>query len=128
MMKAPIGVAILGFLALLQGVMAAFYGIVYLGVVAFGPAVTGEGIALAGSLSLIVGLVWIAVAGAAWSLQPWAWLFGVIMAIFGLISAIILMLASESLVWGLASALLPIIVLWYLNQPHIRDAFGIASS
>jgi hypothetical protein len=125
MTKVPVGVAILGFLALLQGIVAAFFGIVFLGVVAFGPAVVGDGIALGGALSLLVGICYIAVAGAAWTLQPWAWLFGEIIAIIGLVEAIFLMLASDSVVWGLAAALLPAVVLWYLNRAEIKAAFSV---
>ncbi len=125
MNKVPLGVSILGFLALLQGIVAAFFGIVFLGVVAFGPAVVGDGIVLAGALSLLVGICYIAVAGAAWTLQPWAWLFGEIIAIIGLVQAIFLMLASGSLVWGLAGVVFPAVILWYLNRADIKTAFGV---
>jgi hypothetical protein len=125
MNKVPLGVAILGFLALIQGVVAAFFGIVFLGVVAFGPAVVGDGIVLAGALSLLVGVLYIAVAGAAWTLQPWAWLFGEIIAIIGLVQAIFLLLASGSLVWGVAGFLFPAVILWYLNRADIKAAFGV---
>jgi hypothetical protein len=123
MTKVPVGVAILGLLALLQGIVAAFFGIVFLGVVAFGPAVVGDGIALGGALSLLVGICYIAVAGAAWTLQPWAWLFGEIIAIIPA-EAIFLMLAPGSVVrvWlPPPSGRRP----RYLNRAEIKAAFSV---
>lgn len=125
MEKTPAGVLVLGALALFQGVIAVFNGIVFLGVVAFGPAVVGDGIVLAGSVAVLVGLAYLVVAFGAWMLQPWAWIVGEIVAMFGIVEAILVALASDSLVWGFSAALFPIIVLWYLNQAHIKEAFGV---
>ncbi len=124
MQKTPLGVMILGFIAMLKGAVAVFYGFVFVGLLAFGPAVTGEGFGFAGALAIVVGLVYIAVAFAAWSLQPWAWLFGMIMALIGIVEAIVVLIASANLAYGVAAALLPLVMLWYLNQERVKVAFG----
>jgi hypothetical protein len=124
MQKTPLGVMILGFIALLKGVVGVFYGCVFVGLLAFEPAVSGEGFGFAGALAIVVGLVYIAVAFAAWSLQPWAWLFGMIMALVGIVEAIVVLIASNDLAYGVAAALLPLVMLWYLNQERVKEAFG----
>jgi hypothetical protein len=124
MQKTPLGVMILGFIALLKGVVGAFYGFVFLGLLVFGPAVTGDGYGFAGVLAIVVGLVYIAVAFAAWSLQPWAWLFAMVMALIGIVEAIVVLIASANLAYGVAAGLLPLVMLWYLNQERIKEAFG----
>ena len=125
MQKTPLGVMILGFIAMLKGVAGVFYGCVFLGLLVFGPAVTGDGYGFAGALAIVVGLVYIAVALAAWSLQPWAWLFAMIMALIGIVEAIVVLIASANLAYGLAAVLFPLIMLWYLNQDHIKAAFEV---
>jgi hypothetical protein len=124
MEKTPTGVMILGFIALFKGVTNAFYGAVFIGVLAFGPAVVGDGYGVAGALAIAVAIAYIVVAFAAWSLQPWAWLFGMIMALFGVGEAIVVLIASANLAYGVAAALFPLIMLWYLNQDHIKAAFA----
>jgi hypothetical protein len=123
-MKVPIGVIILSVFALVAGVVGIFRGFVLMDVVLFGPQKFGSGIFLVGAFALIVGLIWLAVAFAAWRLEPWAWLFGWLMCIFGLIDAVFVLLGTGNLGAGLAAALFPAVILWYLNQPHIRAQFG----
>jgi len=73
-----------------------------------------------------VGLIWIAVGGAAFTLKPWAWVFGVIMAFFGLFEALFALLATLSWEYALSTAVLPVFILWYLNREKIKQAFGVA--
>src|SRR4051812_43461572 len=111
-MRVPIGVAILGFFALLAGLADVLLGLNLIGWVTFGPARTGSGVALTGILALVTGAIYIAVAAAAWSMRPWAWAFGMIMAGVGLFEAFLVMLGTESVATGLGAAILPGIVLF----------------
>lgn len=123
MLRPPVGVAILGFFAFVAGISHIFLGLNMLGYVAFGPGVTGSGTSLAGIFAIIAGVIYVAVAWAAWSLQPWAWAFGMIMAVLGLFEAVLVLIGTANLGYGLAAALLPGVILWYLNTPPIRGAF-----
>jgi hypothetical protein len=123
MLRPPLGVAILGFLALINGVGDLLVGLNLMGIVTFGPVQSGTGVWISGLFIFITGLIFIAVAWAAWTLRPWAWLFGMIMAIFGLFDAVLIAISTGSVAWGLAAALVSGVVLWYLNQPDIKAAF-----
>jgi hypothetical protein len=123
MTRTPVGVIILGFLAFMAGISQLILGFNLLGWVVFGPGSTGNGVVLSGSLAVLVGILYIGVGLAFWSLRPWAWLFGIIMAIFGLFNAVLVAIASGSVSAGLAASLLSLVVLWYLNTEGVKTAF-----
>jgi hypothetical protein len=123
MMRPPIGVAILGFFALVNGVAIAIIGLQLVGAVAFGPAQTGSGLVLWGLLALGLGVLYIALAYGAWTLQLWAWTFGMLLAVLGIFQAVMVLIATNNLGYGVAAALLPAVILWYLNTDQIKDAF-----
>jgi cytochrome c oxidase subunit IV len=125
MLRPPVGVAILGFFALMAGVAQLMMGFRVAGIVLFGPAETGNGMVLWGFLTIIVGAIFVAAAFALWATQPWAWLFTQILAIFGIIDAVFVMIGTGSLTDGIAVALLPLLVLWYLNDAEVRATFGV---
>ena len=125
MLRPPVGVAILGFFALIAGIAYLVMGLRLTGWVAFGPGTLGSGTFLWGLLTLGAGIAFSAAAFALWSVQPWAWMFAVIMAGLGLIDAFFLWLATGDFGYGLMAALLPLVVLWYLNQKDIKAAFGL---
>ena len=126
MVRPPIGALLLGFMALLTGIVDLIQGLRFLGVVVLGPGQLGSGLAFYGAFSLIIGLAWFAVAYAFWTTQGWAWLLGMILALFGIINAIFVLFSTESVAQGLAVAILPLIVIWYLHQPKIKAAFNVA--
>lgn len=128
MLRPPVGVALLGFLALMAGFAYLLIGFRLAGYVVFGRGEIGDGMLLWGILTIFVGVMFIAAAFALWSVQPWGWLFAHFLAIFGLIEAIFVMIANNSLTDGLAIALFPLLVLWYLNGREIKAIFGIPQS
>ena len=125
MLRPPVGVAILGFLALIAGVANLIVGLQLTGWVVIGPGSLGGGVFLYGVLTLILALVFIAAAYALWATRPWAWLFASFVAIFGLIDSVFVAIATQSFVDGFAVALLPLVTLWYLSQDDIRRAFKV---
>ena len=127
-MKRPIGVLFLGFLSLVAGFAFIFYGLQFMGAVTFGPFQAGSGLWAYGLLVFLSGIAFAAAGFAFWSLQSWAWLFGQIMAVFGLVDAVILMLSSGELNYGLAAAIFPLLILWYLNRDVIKKAFGVSDA
>jgi cytochrome c oxidase subunit IV len=125
MLRPPVGVALLGFVALMAGFAYLIVGLRYSGYVVFGRGDIGEGLLLWGLLTLLVGIMFFVAAFALWATQPWGWLFAHFLAIFGLIEAVFVMLANNSLTDGLAVALFPLLVLWYLNDREVKGAFGL---
>jgi hypothetical protein len=124
----PFGVLVLGALAIAVAVVRLVIGLQLLGVAIFGDAPQGNGLGLAAILALVVGAIYLAVGWALWSLRPWALLFTMIMAVFGLVDAIFVMLATGSLAYGLAAAAIPALLLWYTSREDIRDTFTAADS
>jgi hypothetical protein len=122
-MRPPIGVALLGFLALVAGFAFAIMGFRYTGFVVFGPGSIGGGLFLWGLLVLITGIAFWFAALALWSLQPWGWVFAHFLAILGLLDAFFVWIANNSFTDGLAVAIFPLVVLWYLDRPKIKAAF-----
>jgi hypothetical protein len=124
-MRVPFGVVVLGVLAIFAGVLYLMEGIVFLEYIAFGPVPSGDGRVLAGVLAVAVGIVWVAFGVAAFSLKPWAWMFGVVMALFGLFESLVTLLTTLSWEYTIATAVLPALVLWYLNRDKVKQAFGL---
>jgi hypothetical protein len=125
MLRPPVGVALLGFVALMAGFAYTLMGFRYTGFVVFGPGSIGSGLFIWGLLTLIVGILFIAAAFALWSTQPWGWLFAHYLAIFGLLEAFIVWIANNSFTDGLAVAIFPLVVIWYLNDRDVKAAFGM---
>lgn len=125
MLRPPVGVAILGFFALIAGIAYIVLGLRLTSWVVFGPGDIGTGTFLWGLLTLGGGIAFAAAAFALWSVQPWAWMFAIILAGLGLLDAFFLWLATGDFATGLAAAFFPLIVIWYLNSKDIKGAFGI---
>jgi hypothetical protein len=123
MNRPPIGISVLGLFALMSGVSQAFTGFQLMGIVALGPVPTGNGIFIAGLFSVIVGVIYLAVAFGAWSLKPWTYEFGLIMSVLGIFNGVIMMLLTGSLAYGVAVLIFPTLVYWYLNREDVRGAF-----
>jgi hypothetical protein len=124
MMGRPFGVIVLGALSIAIATVRFVVGLQLLGFVIFGPAQTGDGLVLAGLLVLLMGAIYLAVGWALWSLRPWALLFAMIMAVFGLVDAVFVMLATGSVAYGLAAAAIPALLLWYTSREDIQRTFA----
>jgi hypothetical protein len=126
----PILVSVLGFFAAMAGVYYIFGGLRLIGFDFFGAfkdfPIT-DGLWFWGVLWAVVGAIYIAVALALWALRPWAWLFAMVMAIFGLVSAFFVMF-DAGLGPALGAAILPGLILWYLNTAEVKAAFGAGGS
>ena len=124
----PIGIIILAFFALMAGVANLVVGVQITGWVAFGPGEVGGGSFFWGLLTLGIGIAYVAAALALWAKQTWAWFFTFLLAIFALLDAVFVTISSDNLAYGFAAALIPIVVIWYLNRPGIQGAFGISDA
>ncbi len=124
-MNRPAGVTIIGVLSFAAGIIYLLQGIRILGFVAFGPGEAFSNVSLTGWTTLIVGLFWIAVGGAFLSLQPWAWLFGVIVVGLSLIEAFFGNINGWQFGDMFTAMIVPLVILFYLYSEKVKEAFGI---
>jgi hypothetical protein len=125
----PILISVIGFFGLLAGFGYLFFGLRALGFDwfgAFGDLPAFEHTGLWGWLAIATGIVWIAAAIGMWTLQPWARLFGVIIAAFAIFEAVLAFFQYPGTGVGFGMLILPAIILWYLNSAEVKVAFGEA--
>ena len=127
MKNPPIFISVLGFFAALAGFGYLFWGLRVLGFDWFGafgdlPAV--EHVGLWGWLAIATGIVWLLAAFALWALQPWGRVFAMIMAGLGLLEAVLALFQFPGSGIGLAMAIMPALIHWYLNTSEVKQAFG----
>ena len=127
MRNPPILVSVLGFFGVIAGLYWLYLGLRVLGFDWFG--ILGdlgrfEQSGLWGWLAIGAGIAWLAASFGLWSLQPWAWLFTIIVAGFALFEAFLWFLEAPGTGVGFASAIMPLIIILYMNSREVRSAFG----
>jgi uncharacterized membrane protein (DUF2068 family) len=118
------GITILAVLAAIGGVLGLLGGF----------AVMALGAAVFGGMGAILGLAILAYAGlnlanawGFWTMQPWGWPLGVVLAAAGIILAVVQFLgANASIVSTIISIVISGVILYYLMQPSIKSLFGRA--
>ena len=125
--KRPFGVLVLGALAVAIAVIRLLVGLQLLGVGIFGDERwDGSGVTWVGLMTVVVGLIYLAVGWSLWSMRSWALIFTMIMAVFGLVDAMFVLMSTQNLAYGIAAAAIPALLLWYTSRDDIRDAFAAA--
>lgn len=135
----PTGITILAILAAIGGVFGLLGGLALLAGGAMLGSVGDSSTSALGSMAAVVGLVTLALAIAylafafgGWTLKPWAWMLGMVIAGASIIWQVITAFLSNNLVGSLISVngiiglAIPIIILYYLNTPAVKSAFGRA--
>jgi hypothetical protein len=128
MKNPPILISVIGFFAALAGFAYLFFGFRMLGFdwfTALGDLPAFENSGIWGWLAIGVGVLWLLIAVGLWSLQSWAWLAAMVIAGISLLEAVIAMFQFTGSGLGFAMALLPIVILVYLNSPGVKAAFGM---
>ncbi len=126
-MSRPFGVLVLGALAIAIAVVRLLLGFQLLGIAIFSDvSLQGTGVVWTGLLTIVVGIIWLSVGWALWSMRPWALVFAMIMSVFGLVDAMFVMIATSNIAYGLAAAAIPAVVLWYTSREDVRDQFAAA--
>lgn len=125
--KRPFGVLVLGALAIAIAIIRLLVGLQLLGVGVFGDdRWDGTGVVWVGIMTLVVGLIYLAVGWSLWSMRSWALLFTMFMAVFGLVDAMFVLISTNNVAYGLAAAAIPALLLWYTSRPDIRETFAEA--
>jgi cytochrome c oxidase subunit IV len=127
MKNPPILISVIGFFAALAGFGYLFFGLRALGFDWFGifgdlPAF--EHVGIWGWLALLTAAGWLLTAFGLWALQPWARIIALVIAGFSLFEAVLAMFQYPNPGTGLAMSVMPILILWYLNTPEVKEAFG----
>ena len=123
--KRPFGVLVLGALAIAIAVVRLLVGLQLLGVGVFGDDKwDGSGVLWVGIMTIVVGLIYLAVGWSLWSMRSWALVFTMIMAVFGLVDAMFVLIATSNIAYGLAAAAIPALLLWYTSREDIREQFA----
>ena len=76
-----------------------------------------------GWLATITGIIWIAAAVGLWALQPWARWFAMFMSGLALFEAALAFFQFTGSGIGFGMAIMPIIILLYLNTSEVRAEF-----
>ncbi len=127
MKNPPILVAILGFFAAIAGFGFLYFGLRALGFDwfgALGDLAVFENVGLWGWIAILTGIVWLLVAGGLWALQPWARVFAMLMAGLALFEAALAFAQFPGSGIGFTMAIVPALLLWYLNSSEVKAAFG----
>ena len=130
MKNPPILISVLGFFVIAAGFVCTIAGLRGLGIEfgsIFGDLPAYDNVGIWGIVSLISGILMVLAGIAPWALQPWAWMFAAIMCVIGLVDAFFLMIAYAGSGAGLVQALMPALILWYLNTAEVKGAFGVGA-
>jgi hypothetical protein len=101
-----------------------FLGFDWFGI--FGDLPQFESAGFWGWLLIISGVLWLAAAAGLWALQPWAWVFSMVVAGLSLFEAFILFLQYPGSGLGFGAALMPLVIILYLNSRYVKASFGLA--
>ena len=129
----PTGVTILAVLSAIGGVLGLLAGVALLGLGGIAAGATGQAAffglgAHAGIITVAIAIGQLAFAYGAWSLQPWAWSLGMVLALASIVWSVLLAVTSGDIVNGLISQAISIaisgVIIYYLNTPNVKAAFG----
>jgi hypothetical protein len=140
-MQKPTGVILIGILyiigaivSLLAGLAAFFFGgALMMHAAAYGMPVSG----MAGGIGAFIGVIFLVSAALAliiaiglFGLKNWARIIAMVLsaigAVFGLLAVFALMVHFALIMafWQLIKIAINVLIVWYLNQPQVKQAFG----
>lgn len=120
-MQRPTGITILAVLAAIGGVLGllAVPGLFALS------SVGGFIVTLLALITLAQAILALAFAYGAWTLKPWGWTLGVAIYVIGIIVNVVMVLLGYQTIGGiLVSVIIAALILYYLNTPDVKRAFG----
>lgn len=125
-MARPTGVTILAVLAAIGGFFLILGGLALLGLGGlFASAGLGGFAFVFGLLALALGVAELAIAYGFWTLAPWAWRWGIILTVVSIVLNVVqVVLGYSDITSVIVSIVVSAIIVYYLNLPDIRRAFG----
>jgi cytochrome c oxidase subunit IV len=128
MRNPPVLISVIGFFAAIAGFAFLFAGLRFLGFDwfgIFGDLPQFEQAGFWGWLLILAGVLWLAAAAGLWALQPWAWVFAMVVAGLSLLEAFILFIQYPGSGLGFAASLMPLLIIVYLNSRAVKASFGL---
>ena len=114
----PLGITIIAIIMAIQGILGIIAGILSLTASGANPA-----FAVAGIITLILGVLYLVLAWGLWTLQPWAFWATVVLEVIALINGIFA-LSQHNTSTGLLNIVIALIILIYLfADRNVRAAF-----
>lgn len=124
----PQGITILAIVSFVGGAFAVLGGLGALGLGTFLAAATGVGglFQILGIVALVLGIAELAIGYGFWTLKPWAWSLAFVVFVVSIMIEILRFFS-----WGgygvtniVISIAITAIVVYYMNQANVRQAFG----
>jgi len=124
-MTRPTGVTILAVLAAIGGIFGILGGLALLGLGGlFAAAGLGGFAFIFGLLLLAIGVADLAFAYGAWTLKPWGWRLGIVASVGYVVVEIIGVVLGGDISSAVVGIVVSAIIVYYLNTPNVRRAFG----
>lgn len=126
-MQRSTGVSIIAILVIIGGLIGVLAGLFDLGLFGTATFYGGEqflSAAMFGAGLLIVAIIQLVVGFGLWNLKGWAWTIAMIVLVIRVIGDVIALFAGGNLMAVIINLLITVIVIWYLNQGEIKEAFG----
>jgi hypothetical protein len=128
----PQGITILAIVSLIGGAFAVLGGLGSLGFGSLLSNIAGIGglFQILGIVALVLGVAELAIGYGFWTLKPWAWSLAFVVFVVGILIEILRVIS-----WGgygftnvLISIVISAVVIYYMNQANVRQAFGAPAS
>ena len=120
----PQGITILAVLAAIGCVLGVLGSLALIGLGGAGGTDLGGMAMLLGLVALVLSVLEIAFAYGAWTLKPWGWTLGMVVAVISLVSSLIVVVTGGSITSQVISIAIAIAILYYLNTPNEKAACG----
>jgi len=121
-MSRPVGVTLIAILVAIVGIIALLAGVGLAAAGSYAGIALGSGFAaglvsIIGSVSIVLGLLYLFLAYGFWNGKGWAWFVGVILMIIGIVLGIAMLFISYSSIIGV---LIDLLILYYLTRPNVK--------
>ncbi len=121
----PTGITILAVLAAIAGVLGLLSGLAVIGLSGLALAVGYGGLyQLIGFGILAISVAELVFAYGAWMLRPWAWMLGIAIEVVSIVLQLVWITQGASFASALISVVVALAILYYLDTPAVRTAFG----
>lgn len=118
------GITILAILAAIAGVFGILGGIAVVGLGGVLAAAYGGFYSLVGFGILAISIGELAFAIGAWTLKPWAWTLGIAVSALNIVLQVLWITQGASIGSVILSVIISLAILYYLDTPTVRAAFG----
>lgn len=136
-MSRPTGVTILAVLQLIYGLLGTLVSAIALffgGLIAAGGAVSGDAQAAGAGgtliiitiISLVLSILALIVSFGLFTLKGWAWTLTYVIQVISIVVNVVNVFMGENVGGAIFSIVISAVIIYYLNRPNVKSAFGQA--